>query len=240
MRPRRALLVLIVVLGISIALPDAVGADVFKPIELVSLRTEQAETGSLVEQAESASESVISADGRYVVFTGSFAARRGIWRRDLQSGSVEEVAPGAAKLPSVSAEGRYVSFTTPERLAPADDHNNSPDVYVRDMQRPCAGAGACAPCPEHESEAEREACPFVLVSALNGSSEGATYTYPSASSAEQLESEAAAFGSLADGRSAISADGRYVVFETGAESNLCVICSKRFLEMCHEAASQDR
>lgn len=214
------MIALAVALVMCLAGAASAGADVFGPIELVSLRTVQSASGPLLEQAETASESVISSDGRFVVFTGSFAGESGIWRRDLQSGAVEQVAPGRAKLPSVSAEGRYVSFTTAERLAPEDDPNRAPDVYVRDMQKPCASSGSCGACPEQQSQAEREACPFTLVSALSGSSQGATYSYPEATSTEQVAAEEAAFGSLASARSAISADGRLVVFETGADSNL--------------------
>lgn len=214
-----ALLGALVVCSAACAPPGA--ADVFGPIELLSLRSVQGgASGPLTEQAESAGESVVSADGRYVVFTGSFAGHHGIWRRDLQTGAVEQVAPGRAKLPSVSAEGRYVSFTTTEPLAPEEDHNRSPDVYLRDMERPCSESASCAACPERQSQAEREACPFVLVSAVNGSLEAPTYSYPEATDAEQLASEEAAYGSLATGASAISATGESVAFETGAVSNL--------------------
>jgi Tol biopolymer transport system component len=207
-------------LALTLLGAPAAGADVFEPIELVSLRTVQGPSGQLAEQAEAASESVISADGRYVAFTGSFAGVRGIWRRDLQTGAVEEVAPGRSKLPSISAEGNYVSFTTLEALAPEDDHNPSPDVYVRDMEKPCGVGGGCVPCPEHQDTAEREACPFALVSAVNGSSEGASYSYPNADTQHALEEEESDFGSLASGRTAISASGELVVFETAAVSNL--------------------
>lgn len=190
-------------------------ADVFSSLQLLSSRPVEVGPSTIFEQAENADESTVSADGRYVTFVGAFGGIPGIWRRSLETGEVEQVAPGAAKLPSISAEGRYVSFTTSARLAPEEDHNGAPDVYVRDMEKPCQSQGGmCLPCGERQEELEAESCPFILVSAVNGSREGATYDY-----AKQSEEESR-YGSLASGRSAISASGNYVVFETAAESNL--------------------
>jgi hypothetical protein len=68
----------------------------------------------------------------------------GVMRRDIASGHLELVAAGdlvgddgvvrqtGAHSPSVSADGRYVAFSTAERLVPADTNGNI-DVYVRDM-----------------------------------------------------------------------------------------------------------
>ena len=42
-----------------------------------------------------------------------------------------------ASNPSISADGRFVAFSTGQRLVPADDNDNV-DVYVRDMSRPPA------------------------------------------------------------------------------------------------------
>lgn len=174
----------------------AARADLFGAIELASA---SAVAGGLHEQAEEARFPVISANGRYVAFVGRFGGEAGIWRRDLLSGAVEQVAPGQSTMPSISASGRYVSFTTDEQLVPADA-NQGPDVYRRDME---PGAG--------ESEYE-------LVSAVNGSEAGATYTYTR--EVHPKEEPATEFGSLADGRSAMSADGEQVVFVTTAQSNL--------------------
>jgi WD40 repeat protein len=179
-----------------IALPavaaPAAGADVFGPIELVSA---SAPAGGPNEQAGEAVFPVLSGDGRYVAFVGSYAGASGIWRRDLDTGAVEQVAPGDATMPSISANGRYVSFTTNEQLVP-EDTNSSPDVYVRDME---------------PGEGEPE---YALVSAVNGTDEGASYA-SSSSPGEEAE-----YGSLASARSAISASGNEVVFVTTAESNL--------------------
>jgi len=179
--------------------PGGAAADVFGPISLVS--------ASPTEQAQDAHDPTLSGDGRYIAFDGYFAGLSGVWRRDVQSGVVEAVAVGepgtpaaSGELPSISGDGRYVSFTTTARLVPGDT-NEGPDVYVRDMEvhssSPCTGSAS-------------EACPFALASAVNGSSEEAlTYV-----AGEQR------YGSLAAGRSALSADGRRVAFVTTAISNL--------------------
>ena len=134
-----------------------------------------------------------------MAFVGRFAGVPGIWRRDLLTGTVEQVAPGESTMPSISANGRYVSFTTNERLVP-EDINEAPDVYRRDME---PGAGE----PD-----------YTLVSAVNGSEEGAAYTYTGQGfTQQQRETD---FGALAGARSAMSADGNYIAFITTAQSNL--------------------
>ncbi len=176
---------------------SAASADLFGPIELAST---SAVPNVVAQQAEEARFPVVSGDGRYVAFVGRFGGVAGIWRRDLVTGAVEQVAPGDATMPSISEEGRYVSFTTNEKLVP-EDTNRSPDVYRRDME----------PGPGEPQ--------YTLVSAVNGSEEGASYTYTGAGgySPEQRETE---FGSLAAARSAMSASGEEVAFITTAQSNL--------------------
>ncbi|HTA13509.1 MAG TPA: hypothetical protein VK781_01465 [Solirubrobacteraceae bacterium] len=178
-------------------------ADVFGPISLASQ--------SATEQADYAHDPVISADGRYVAFDGSYGGVQGVWRRDLDMGTVEPVTVCAApsdphpascdaELPSISADGRYVSFTTTAALDPSVDVNQAPDVYVRDMTRSESDAGA-----------------FALASAVNGSEMGLTYEPPGSPPSPFEETS---YGSVAGGRSALSADGRQVVFVTTEISNL--------------------
>ncbi len=94
-------------------------------------------------QAEYAHDPALSEDGRYVVFDGSIAGVHGIWRRETRAGaSFEQVAGGDATLPSLSADGRFVSFTTNEGASlpaitdgspVATPVSEAPGVYVRDM-----------------------------------------------------------------------------------------------------------
>lgn len=159
------------------------------PIRLVSKNAE--------EQAQEASATAVSGNGRFLVFQGAIGGLRGLFREDLETGSLapveagnayEKAAPGAdASAPSISADGRYVSFTTDAPLDPVDDlQPGSKDVYVADM--------ATSP-PTYQ-----------LASALDGSPQGLTYEGPG--------------GSMASGRVALSADGRKVVFVTTAPSDL--------------------
>ena len=182
----------------TLSLAGSAHADVFGPISLASENS--------VQQADYAHDPAISGNGRYVAFDGSFGGVTGVWRRDLQTGTVEQVAGTDAELPSISADGRYVSFTTTARLT-AGDGNEGPDVYVRDMQ-----VHSVSPCTAAGSEGEAPAlCSFTLASAVDGSEEALSY---------QASSEPASYGSIAGGRYALSADGRKVAFITTAVSDL--------------------
>jgi len=188
-------------------------ADVFSEMTLLS--------AGPFGQAEYAHDPVISEDGHYIVFDGSVGGVTGIWRRALvgtkpseeAAAPLEQVAGGDAQLPSVSADGRYISFTTNEgQSLPAitdgliqegEPKQESPGVYVRDM-----------------GEAGKKIEPgqpgaFTLVSAKNHSGTSLTYAYRHPGTIEEQQ-----VGSTAAGRSAISADGNKVVFVTGAPSDL--------------------
>lgn len=215
-------LLILALLPALLALPPAASADVFGALSLASEGPVELPDGEApVQQALYAHDPAVSADGRYVVFDGYFGGRSGVWRRELQppyaivpvavgpqapgSESCLEGSPCDAELPSVSAEGRYVSFTTTARLEPALDHNDGPDVYVRDMDVPEG-----TPCAEEESLHPASPCPFELASAVNGGTQGLTYE----------DGGASGYGAVADGRSAISADGSEVAFVTTAPSDL--------------------
>ncbi len=219
----------------ALAEGSSADGDVFGSSQLVS-QGFLASAGSSSPQAGYAHDPAISLDGRYVAFDGSFAGLAGVWRRDLQTGELRAVAvgrplaPGSrlcerapsaelgrsvavpcdAVLPSISEDGQYVSFTTDAPLARHEDSNEQPDVYVRNMNVEESEAEAEA-CAEAESESSAEVlqrCPFTLASAANGTDEGLAYA------------EEPGRGSLAQGRSAISASGQQVAFVTTAVSDL--------------------
>jgi hypothetical protein len=203
----RVLRVLLSGIGLAtlLAWAPAASADVFGPISLASA---SAIPGyEYDQQADFANDAAISGDGRYVAFDGSFAGHSGVFRRDRHTGEVATVAEGDGVLPSISEDGRYVSFTTTARLEPADDTNEAPDVYVRDMSN--SNNHVC------ESGEGAPPCAFTLASTVNGSPQGLSYEYGSNGAFEQIH-----YGSVASGRSALSADGRHVAFETTAVSNL--------------------
>ncbi len=207
----RRLLPGLLIVGAIAAMPSSASADVFGPISLASAST--------TEQADYAHDPAMSADGRYVAYDGYFDGQTGVWRRDLQTGTVAPVAvgepgtpAGSALLPSISEEGRYVSFTTQAALTPANDLNHGPDVYVRDMD-----VSETQPCAEEQVLQPAEACAFTLASAVSGSTQGLTYEY---SAGEGRENEEKVDGAQASSRNAITAGGREVIFVTTARSDL--------------------
>jgi Tol biopolymer transport system component len=192
---RFSITVLLLALAVAGAPVVSARAALYTPPELVSA------VGSL--QSDSAYQPDISADGRYVVFTGSFNGVIGIYRKDLLTGELELVA-GAnssepalnapdASSPSVSADGRYVSFNSTAGLDPgAPVAVGCSNVYVRDMTIPAQSPGA-----------------YTLASALDGSEQSIVYS-----------SCAEGTGSAVADRVALSGDGRQVAFTVSAESNL--------------------
>jgi hypothetical protein len=221
-----------VLIAAGLIAPAGAAADVYGPIELVSQGALQGAEAGMTLQANYAHDPTISLNGRYVAFDGSYAGRTGVWRRNLENEEIAPVAVGApgatagecqaspsgapspcdAVLPSISANGQYVSFTTAAPLAPHEDVNDQPDVYVRNMDvqgtESNAESAACVTSEEEASSELTQRCPFTLVSAVDGKDEGLSY------GAE------AGRGSLAEGRSAISANGQKVAFVTSAASNL--------------------
>jgi hypothetical protein len=212
--------------------PPPAHADVFEKIELLSQGFLPGAGIESAQQVSYAHDPAISANGQYVAFDGAYGGLTGVWRRDLQSGEIQPVAVGHsvpgfpgrcepaaggassacdAELPSISENGQYVSFTTTAPLAPNEDTNaTSPDVYVRNMDIEASEpqGEACAQAEREDAEELTSTCPFTLVSAADGSDEGLTY------------SGRAEYGSVAAGRTAITADGEQVAFVTTAISDL--------------------
>ncbi len=148
-------------------------------------------------QFEEADAPVLSIDGHYAVFQGVLGGVSGVYRRDLGSGEVVLAAGGDAAGPSVSADGRYIAFTTTADLDESSEpplDRGCPEVYVRDM-RPAAGAPL-----------------YTLASALDGTSRGISF----AGSCSGF----AVTGAQAAPGVAMSGDGRHVAFTVLSASNL--------------------
>lgn len=197
---RRAAAIAAILFATTGLLTAASAAAELGPIQLVS--------SGAAQPADKALAPALSADGRYVAFEGVLAGFDGVFRKDLASGEIMRVAGIAtsepepalsrATAPSISADGRYVSFTTRARLDPANDlQAASRDVYVADMATASAGS-----LPSVE-----------LASALDGCD-------PGLESGCGLSYSNEIFGSEAAGRVALSADGRRVAFSVLSESNL--------------------
>jgi WD40-like Beta Propeller Repeat len=189
-------------------------------------------------QFDSASSPALSEDGEYAAFRGSLAGVPGVYRRDLRTGEVALVAGEApvdastaekllsapdASAPSISADGRYVVFTSAAVLDPQDegseeeDANGCPQVYVRDMDLTSTASGA-----------------YVLVSAVNGGSESLTYEkHCAAGSSTAL----AIGGAQAAAGVSLSADGQEVAFTVSSSSDLSGPCTGMPVK-CPTEASQ--
>lgn len=156
------------------------GATLLLAAALLGPGTASAEFGSIQlvsksagEQAAATQAPAIAAEGRYLTFEGTIGGLRGVFRKDVETGAVEPVSAGSAyeakapkadsSAPSISADGRYVSFTTKTALSPDDPQAASSDVYVADMS---------GTAPTYE-----------LASALDDSSQGLTYSASGGSAA---------------------------------------------------------
>lgn len=112
---------------------------------------ERVSVGSGAAQANDASvELSVSGDGRYVAFTsyatnlvpGDVNEVPDVFVRDRQTGTTTRVSVtaggsesnGESYAPSLSADGRYVAFTSSASNLVSGDVNGVPDVYVRDRQ----------------------------------------------------------------------------------------------------------
>lgn len=136
MRPSRLVTSTVLAVLCLLYLAASAAAE-FGPIRLIS--------SIPPEQATEADSPAISADGRFLAFQGTIdEGRQGVFRLDLDSGDLARVStsdpgefiPAAARAagPSISADGRYVSFMTKARLDPVGDTlANNRDVYVADM-----------------------------------------------------------------------------------------------------------
>jgi Tol biopolymer transport system component len=92
----------------------------------------------------------ITSDGRYVAFAseattlvpGDSNGKQDIFVKDLQTGAVARCstdagggeANGSSSLPSVSADGRYVAFSSEASDLVSGDSNGFPDIFRKDLQ----------------------------------------------------------------------------------------------------------
>ncbi|PWU24879.1 MAG: hypothetical protein C5B48_04135 [Candidatus Rokuibacteriota bacterium] len=193
------------------ALPGAARGAYGPGADLVSLNPVSAEQGN-----DNVQNVAISQNGRYVVFQTTSrnlypegdtdppgqVRMGGIFRWDTETQTLDLVAYGdlrnqtqlvarGAQSPSISADGRFVAFSSGWKLVPADTNINL-DVYVRDMDKPISDPGA-----------------FELASAKDGGTTPASYG-----------SSFLTQGADVSAATSISADGTKVLFRTGAPSNL--------------------
>lgn len=217
---RHSICLAIVAILLALLPPAGAGAFYGNGAQIVSADFDRLEQGD-----DSTVYAAISADGRYVAIQtrarnffddddpdppGHYRVG-GIFRFDLTTRALAKVADGdlfeedggegtfvhiGASNPSISADGRYVAFSTAEQLEPADV-NDRIDVYVRDMAVPIGGDGD-----------------YDLVSARNGGDLPAEYGAP------EFPFPGSEPGAEVSRGVSISADGQAVVFRTAAPSDL--------------------
>lgn len=199
--------------------------------------------------AGAAYEPALSADGRYVAFTAWALTNAypgdtgGVWEvfvRDRQTGVTTRVSqplgaapPDAGSFqPGISADGRYVTFTSGAANLVAADTNDAEDVFVRDLQTgvttrvsvATGGAQSDGPSVEAAISADGHTVAFRSDAAnvVPGDTNGASDVFVrDLRTGVTTRVSVATSGAQADAWSsepALSADGRYVAFSSGAST----------------------
>ena len=175
-------------------------------------------------------EPSISGDGAFVAYTtGSGVALSGVFSHTLQRISVGLSGPGAGFAPNVSGDGRYVAFTSTGELAPTTRPPVS-KVYVRDVEQQVTrlvSVGVSAARADGDSwapalSADGHSIAFVSAATnlVSGDRNGAADVFIAdlASGSIGLVSRnwKGAPGNGRSGTPAISANGRFVAFQSEA------------------------
>jgi len=189
----------------------------------------------------------ISADGRFVAFasyagnlvSGDTNGTADIFVRDRWGGVTERVsvdssgaqADGSSGFPSISADGRYVAFDSSSSNLVGGDTNSSYDVFVRDRE---SGTTERASVSSAGAEGGGGIRPSISADGRYVTFRGGGNLVPGDTNGwldvfvhdrqlgtTELVSRAWSFGQAngESGDASISADGRYVVFDSAA-SNL--------------------
>jgi len=145
------------------------------PVRLVSVGFGGQPTGD-------STQPVISADGRYIAFTseadnlvaGDDNAESDVFLADISLGTITRIsvsssgaqASGASYNPSISADGRYVSFSSAAGNLVSRDRNRVADVFVHDMLT--AKTTRVSTSSSGRPQNAAVASPFTQVSELTG------------------------------------------------------------------------
>ncbi len=243
---RLALVAVSIALGVPIAAWAAVSA-----------RTVRASLGSSGQQANGASSAAsISGDGRFVAFAsdatnlvrGDSNRARDVFVRDLKTGRTVRVsvsssgaqANGASvpnpldqvAAPSISGDGRLVTFGSGASNLVAGDTNRAEDCFVHNLQTlrtqrvsvSATGAQGTGQCGQPVISGDGQSVAFISTSRLMAGDTGQTSeifvrNLKTGQLREVSKSSAGAEGNGPSFRPTISYDGRLVAFESQA-SNL--------------------
>lgn len=186
----------------------------------------------------------ISADGRFIVFTSDASnlvaddtnGVSDVFLYDAQTQAITRLSVTAdgqqltefSGTPSISADGAFVAFTSRAPNLVAGDTNGTTDIFVRDLQtstlervsQNSGGEGANQASFNPVISADGNVVVFETSASnlMPGTPEGITQIYAYIRSADViLRVSASSAGTAGDGASfspSLSADGRYVVFES--------------------------
>ncbi|NMB78152.1 MAG: PGF-pre-PGF domain-containing protein [Methanomicrobiales archaeon] len=210
----------------------------------------------------------ISADGRYVVFTseatnlvpGDTNLMKDIFVHDRTTGTTSRIsvssagaeADGYSHLPTISSDGRYVSFTSDATTLVSGDTNGKTDIFVHDrtagttVRISVDSTGAQANNGSDNPAISGDGTVVVFLSSASNLVAGDTngvddifihvlstgITSRSSVSSSGGQSNA---GSL---KSALSADGKYVAFDSGASNLVTGDTNGVYDIFVHESLSQ--
>ncbi len=205
--------------------------------------TERVSVGSGGEGSGISSFPFISADGRYVAFN-SYAANlvsgdgngfADIFVRDRQAGVTERVSVGAggegngsSDNSSISADGRYIAFTSNSTNLVPGDGNAVYDIFVYDRQtgiveRVSAGSGGEGNNNSYYSSISADgryvAFDSYATNLVSGDGNAATDVFVHDRQTDVLKRVSVGSGGEGNNASSgpsISADGRYVAFDSTA------------------------
>ena len=204
-------------------------------------------TASGVQSNSGATRPSISADGRYVVFVGGgnlvSGVTGGVFIKDTQTGSVicastslsGVQANNNVNYPSVNANGRYVAFESQaSNLGSGDTNGTANDIFVKDLQTGaiiCASTdlnGVCGNVQSYFSSISSDGRYVVFTSDANnlvaGDTNGVADVFIKNIQTGAINRISTGLGGIeANGRSispiqSISADGRYVIFQSQANN----------------------
>jgi Tol biopolymer transport system component len=196
---------------------------------------------------QSASPAALSADGRYVAFasyatnlvTGDTNAAPDVFVKDLTGGatirvsssSTDQQGDGFSESPTLSADGRYVAFASDAANLVTGDANGAMDIFVKDLtsgiiRRASSSSTGTAGddysyypaisadgrCVTYFSDATS------LVPGDNNSSADVFVTHLASGITARVSTDSAGAEGLGySEHPALSADGRYVLFYSGAK-----------------------
>jgi Tol biopolymer transport system component len=194
-------------------------------------------------------EPALSADGRYVAFTshsdnlvaGDTNATGDVYVRDRQTGTTERVnldSNGVQSIgndssePAISADGRYVTFSSSAENLVAGDTNMSRDIFVRDSvagvtERVSSdSAGSQGDHSSSNSAISADGRHIAFTSSAdnlvdddtNGTSEVFVRDLQTRTTERVTIDSAGAQGNGGSSESALSADGRYIAFASSADN----------------------